>query len=230
MPASPSSSPSSLQAGWITLLRALRGRASREPRCRDTASVGWSHGSPRSRRDPPPAGPHPDARARADPPRPHAAFALRVLPRRGGDHGLRPRRHAGQRPARAAVRRRAPRQLRRIRRARSAASSSTSTTSTRRCRDPGNGTSSAWPRASRSPAASAASAAAARRDAVRGTRAARTARRCAASPRCARSTSGTPASTKSACRSTLQRIPAQGTEQGGRRRPGARTACAHWPS
>ena len=58
--------------------------------------------------------------------------------------------HAPIRRHRAALRRRAPVELRTVRHARTAARSSTSTTSTRRCRARGNGTSSAWPPASRS--------------------------------------------------------------------------------
>ena len=67
------------------------------------------------------------------------ALALRVLPRRGGDDGRRPRRARRSGLARAAVRRCAPRQLRRLRGAGPRGSSSTSTTSTRRCRAVGVG-------------------------------------------------------------------------------------------
>ena len=73
-----------------------------------------------------------------------------------------------------------------------APSSSISTTSTRRCPVRGSGTSSAWRRASWSRGAIAASM---RRHSATSSRPAcgPTARPCAASPRCARSTSGTPA-------------------------------------
>ena len=107
---------------------------------------------------------------------------------------------AGQRPARAAVRRCAPRQLRRVRRAGSAAGLRPQ----RLRRDPARALGmgrQAPGREHRGRRPRSRVRRRARRDAVRGAaRAYRKAMR--ASPRCARSTSGTPASTKSACRST----------------------------
>ena len=61
------------------------------------------------------------ARAGADPVRPDAGLPVHVLPRRGAGHGGRPGRDAGVRPARPALRRRAPVQLRRVRLAGAAA-------------------------------------------------------------------------------------------------------------
>ena len=99
----------------------------------------------------------PRARAGADPLRAHAGLAVHLLPRRGPGHGQRPRRDADDRPARPALRRRPPVELRRLRHPRAARWSSTSTTSTRPCPGRSSGTSSGWRRASRSPAATAAS-------------------------------------------------------------------------
>ena len=168
----------SLQAGLDHLLRPVRGGASREPRCRDTASVGWSHGSPRSRRDPPPAGAHagrPSSCRSATAAccvSPFAFFRgaaaimaadLADTPVSGPRAQLCGDAHLANFGVFAAPDR---------------GWSSTSTTSTRRCPGPGNGTSSAWPRASRSPAATAASAAARAATRPRARRAP-TARRCA---------------------------------------------------
>jgi hypothetical protein len=79
----------------------------------------------RDRRDPVEVlqrpGAHPRAGARPHPLRPHARLAVRVLPRRGGDHGRGPSVHAAVGPARAVLRRRAPVQLRRVRLTRPAA-------------------------------------------------------------------------------------------------------------
>ena len=61
------------------------------------------------------------ARARADPLRAHARLAVHVLPRRRVSDGGRPGRRAADRARRAALRRRAPVELRRLRRARPAA-------------------------------------------------------------------------------------------------------------
>ena len=118
-----------------------------------------------------------------------------------------------------AVRRRPPLELRGLRRP-SGGWSSTSTTSTRRFPGPGSGTSSDWRRASRSPGATTASR---RSSARRGRppRSAPTARRCASSPRCATSTSGTRASTSS----SVARRPSAKVATASRRR----RASKAWP-
>ena len=63
----------------------------------------------------------PGPRAGPDPLRPDAGVAVHVLPRCGADHGRRPRRHPAVGPARAALRRRPPVELRRLRLARAPA-------------------------------------------------------------------------------------------------------------
>ena len=134
--------------------RAARGKAARAEVPRRVHGE-WA--PPPGRRDPvdllEEQATHASAGARADPLRADAGLAVHVLSRRGVPDGRGPRRRAANGPSRAAVRRRAPVELRRLRRPRPAAGRSTSTTSTRRCRDRSSGTSSGWSRASRSPAA-----------------------------------------------------------------------------
>ena len=67
------------------------------------------------------AGREPGPRARPDPLRPDAGLAVHVLPGRRADHGGRPGRHPAVRHHRAALRRRAPVELRRVRVARAPA-------------------------------------------------------------------------------------------------------------
>ena len=132
--------------------RAARGKAARAevPRAShgDWEPAAPSAGPGRAARG---AGADARARARPDPLRPHARLAVHVLPRRRLPDGVRSRRRPADRPAHAALRRRAPVELRRLRRARPASWSSASTTSTRRCPARSSGTSSASSRASPSP-------------------------------------------------------------------------------
>ena len=72
-------------------------------------------GAARPRRDPRAAGEGPAAVPAAGPPRAHAPERVRLLPRRSGRHGRRPRRRPAHRARGAAVRRRPPAQLRRLR-------------------------------------------------------------------------------------------------------------------
>ena len=99
------------------------------------------------------SGRDPRAGAGADPQRADAGVAVHVLPRRRDADGVRSRGGAADAATRAAVRRRAPVELRRRSRRPTAGSSSVSTTSTRRCPARSSGTSSAWSRASRWPGA-----------------------------------------------------------------------------
>ena len=103
--------------------RAARGKAAR---ARGAALRARRAGSPPAgRRDPVAVLAEQDAHARpragADPPRADAGVAVHVLPRRGRADGGRPRGGAADGPARAALRRRAPLELRRVRGARPAA-------------------------------------------------------------------------------------------------------------
>ena len=79
---------------------------------------GARQGAPRSAGAAPRPGQGPRAGPRADPLRSHVGLAVHLLPRVGGRHGLRSGAGAAQRPHRAALRRRAPLQLRRLRFAR----------------------------------------------------------------------------------------------------------------
>ena len=105
--------------------------------------------------------------------------------------------------------------------------SSASTTSTRRCQGRSSGTSSGSSRASRSPAATAGSTPSSARSST-GPWCAPTARRCASSPGCATSTSGSPGSTWTtshvACRASPTPSSCAGSTATWRRRT-ARTAC-----
>ena len=102
-------------------------------------------------------GKDPRARAGADPLRAHAGLALHLLPRRGPDHGQRPRHHARP-PTCASSSAATPTSPTSASSAPpSGAWTSTSTTSTRPCRARSSGTSSAWRPASRWPAATGAS-------------------------------------------------------------------------
>ena len=199
--------------------------SSREPR--GLGSAGGPSGPRRPARG---AGDVAGARARPDPVRPDAGLAVRLLPGRGRGHGRRPRGDAALRAHRPGLRRRAPVELRRVRLARAAAAVRHQRLRRDAARVRGNGTSSVWRRASRSPAANngftdkpsarrSRSAVAAYRTAMREFAAmgnlevwyAR-ARRCEELPR----SSATLSSDKQAQRSAAS---------GRSRRPGPRTAC-----
>ena len=123
-----------------------------EPPRRARAGVGS-----RPARFAPGAGRHACPRARADPLRPDARLAVHVLPRRGGVMAHDLAADAALGPERPALRRRPPLELRRLRlaRARARLRPERLRRDARRARS--SGTSSASPRASRSPAATAAS-------------------------------------------------------------------------
>ena len=207
--------------------RAARGKAARAEVPRSVArrlgaatTPAGSGGAPRG------AGAVPRPGAGSDPLRPHAGLAVHLLP--GRRLSWRPTSPApSNRAAHAALRRRAPVELRRVRFAGASARLRRSTTSTRRCPARSSGTSSGWSRASPSPGATGASTRGPRAESTARSAAA-TARRSASSRRCAISTSGTRASTSRICepRSRPARRPSSGS--GWRRtsrRRGRRTAC-----
>ena len=98
--------------------RAANGRDARTKVPRPATPLGSAVGPARSRRDPRGASSFPRRRAGADPVRPDARLAVRFLPRRRGDHGLRSGGHADHRDPRPGLRRRAHLELRRLRLAR----------------------------------------------------------------------------------------------------------------
>ena len=120
--------------------RAARGKAARADVPRSSHADWKPLAAPsRSRRAARGAGADPGAGARADPLRPHARVAVHVLSRRRATSWPPISRAAPDGPPRAALRRRAPLELRRLRGSRPPASSSASTTSTRRCPVPSSG-------------------------------------------------------------------------------------------
>ena len=101
--------------------RAARGKAARAEVPRSSHWGGSAGRAARPRRGARGAGADARAGAGPDPLRADARLAVHVLPRRGGDHGRRPRGDAADGPAGAALRRRAPVELRCLRGARPAA-------------------------------------------------------------------------------------------------------------
>ena len=97
--------------------RAARGKAARTDVGRERSRrLGARDGPAGSRRAAGGTGGDAPAAAGAHPLRPHARVAVHLLPRRRRPHGLGPRERAAHRAGRAAVRRRAPVELRRLRR------------------------------------------------------------------------------------------------------------------
>ena len=168
----------------------------------------------------------PGPRARPDPSRAHVRLGLHLLPGRRGNHGGRPRRCAEHRSERPALRRRAPLQLRRLRRPRPAPD----LRHQRLRRDPsgpvrvGREAARGELRDRRAGPRLQASATGAERWPRPH---ASTGARCAGSPRCARSTSGTSASTSRPSSGIDPRSPRKPRKDSTRRsrRPRARTAC-----
>ena len=185
------SGPSAV-AHFTVAERAARGKAARargpalEPRPVDTASAPPGPHRPARR-----AGSDARSRARADPLRADARLAVHLLPRRRVSHGLRPLGRPAHRPARTALRRRAPLELRRVH----GAGPRPRLQRQRLRRDASRavrvGRQAARRRASPSRAATAASTTRSGRRSASPPRRP-TARRCSASRRCALSISGTP--------------------------------------
>ena len=117
----PSDAASHLRSPAVSERRAARQESARGGSQEGSRGLASASRPGRSGRDPRAAGRDATPGAASDPVRPHVAVAVRVLPRRGGDHGGRPCRHPAVRVRHSALRRRPPVQLRRLRRTRSAA-------------------------------------------------------------------------------------------------------------
>ena len=141
------------------------------------------------------ARPIPGAGAGAGAPRADAGLAVHLLPRRGAADGRRPGRDADAPACGCSCAVTPTCRTSGCSPRRSGGWSSTSTTSTRRCPGRSSGTSSGWPRASRSPAATTGSRRKKRRRVVAGRRRRLPERDAGSSPPCRTWTSGTRTST-----------------------------------